>query len=337
MVMPSFHRALDRDAILRALSSFYGITTGDGDPAGDTLICSALIGSNDFVSTKTILLQSGDSIYESKGATVFNPLTGQITVSPAFSSQVIAGTAFYVLNTAAIAITPILDAITMNQGLVYYGVVTGVPGANQFEIASLAGMGEAKFSTVVPEYQYHAFVLRDASGPGAAPQGESQAVTGYGSVTGTFTANPFSAPVAIGDEILIIHPYLARIMNLYGYPPANGNLAANWNSGVATSGNPGADLVTLGADNVKNKVNSLLVDISGLTVGATITVRLFQLVNGVEREVYSETFVRGTDPDGLWIINGTVGIHEALRVEVHSNNAADDMAIVGYDYMLEAM
>jgi len=394
MVMPSLHQALDRDAILRALSSFYGITTADGNLAGTTLICSTLIGSNDFISTKTILLQSGDSIYEHRNATAFDTLTGQITVNPAFSSQVLAGTSFYVLNTAAVDIAPILAALAaiqaavgdpsadiltsltakwgdiarsldlilgarwdaagdlgtdiaallaavgpvgISQGLCYYGVVTALGGPNEFFIATLAGLGNAKFIDLAGVAPYYAFVLRDASGPGAAPQGEAQPITNYGSATGGFITNPFTAPVAVDDEILIIHPYLARIMNLYGYPPATGNLPANWNSGVATSGNPGADLVTLGAANVKNKVHSLLVDISGLTLAATIRVRLFQLVNGVEREVYNQTFVQGTDPDGLWIINGTVGIHEALRVELHSNNALDDMAVVGYDYMLEAM
>jgi len=53
--------------------------------------------------------------------------------------------------------------------------------------------------------------------------------------------------------------------------------------------------------------------------------------------VYEQSFTGGTDPDGLWIINGTVGIHEALRVEVESNNAADNGLAVNYDYMLEAM
>ncbi|MDP2323651.1 MAG: hypothetical protein Q8N51_06430 [Gammaproteobacteria bacterium] len=103
MVTQSLHHALDRDAILRALSSFYGITTADGNPGGTTLFCSALIASNDFISDKTILLQSGLSIFEDSGATGFNNVNGQITVTPAFSSQVLAGTGFYVLNASSAA------------------------------------------------------------------------------------------------------------------------------------------------------------------------------------------------------------------------------------------
>ena len=60
-------------------------------------------------------------------------------------------------------------------------------------------------------------------------------------------------------------------------------------------------------------------------------------VNGTERKLYEETFIKGTDPDGCWVVNGTVGIHEALRVEVESNTATDDGKSIAYDYMLEAM
>jgi len=335
MVMQrSLHHALDRDAILRALSSFYGITTADGNVAGTTLICSTLIGSNDFITDKIILLQSGDSIYENKGATAFNPLTGQITVDPAFSSQVLAGTGFYVLNqqSTAAAIASILAAIDKIQGLVYYGVVTGVPVAGQFEIASLAGLGAAKFATVVPEYQYHAFVLRDAAGGGAAPQGESQAVTNYGTATGNFTANPFTVPVDVGDEILVIHPYLARIMNLHGLPPITGSHAANWQ--VAEQ-----DLVSIGAANTKYKLHSLIVGIQNLV--GNITIRMYTLVAGVERRIYpipaAATFSVAADAPALPIVNGTWGIHDVVRVTVQSDNAADNGQNVDYDYLLEAM
>ena len=64
---------------------------------------------------------------------------------------------------------------------------------------------------------------------------------------------------------------------------------------------------------------------------------MYQIVNAVERLVYSQTFLRGTDPDGLWIINGTTGIHQALRVEVYSDNVADDAINCDYDYMMEVM
>lgn len=119
---------------------------------------------------------------------------------------------------------------------------------------------------------------------------------------------------------------------LAGETPASGSASKNWQSGIG-----GRELVSIGANDTKYKLHSLVVNISALTLGATITVRLFMQVHGTERKVYEQAFTQGTDPDGLWIVNGTLGIHEALRVEVESNQAGDNGATIDYDYMLEAM
>jgi hypothetical protein len=99
----------------------------------------------------------------------------------------------------------------------------------------------------------------------------------------------------------------------------------------------GADLVSIGTAGTRYKLHSLLVNIGALTPGATITVKLFMAVAGTERKVYEQAFTQGTDPDGLWIVNGTLAIHEVLRVEVESDNAGDNGLAIDYDYMLEAM
>jgi len=142
-------------------------------------------------------------------------------------------------------------------------------------------------------------------------------------------------------EVAVIEAKLdaaeAKLDKLAGETPVSDSVTANWQSGTGTSGEAGEDLVTLGANDTRYKLHSLLVNISALTVGATITVKLFMQVHGTERKVYSQAFTQGTDPDGLWIVNGTVGIHEALRVEVQSNNAGDNGRAIDYDYMLEAM
>lgn len=113
------------------------------------------------------------------------------------------------LGTDIASILASVGSSTVNQGLCYYGTVTAVPGANQFTIAALADMGNAKFADATAPYR--AFVMRDAGGAGAAPQGEMQSITAYVSATGTFTTEAFSEAVAVGDEILIIHPRLADI------------------------------------------------------------------------------------------------------------------------------
>ena len=95
-------------------------------------------------------------------------------------------------------------------------------------------------------------------------------------------------------------------------------------------------MVTIGDHNVRHKVHSLVISIHNL-VGTAVTARLYMLVNGVARKVYEQVFDAAADPPGLWIINGTLGIHEVLRVTLQSNEAADNGQAIDYDYMMEEM
>lgn len=163
--------------------------------------------------------------------------------------------------------------------------------------------------------------------------------------------NKADAAVTVVGVVASIIAYVKGLLNqvaliktstdkLAGATPVVGTTTANWNTATGTSTEAGEDLVTIGADNVSNKVLSLVLDISALTAGAVVTVKMFMEVNGVEKKVYSEGFVRqaqvqGSEPDGLWIIPGAVGIHEALRVEVYSDTS--ESKAIGYDYMLEVM
>jgi hypothetical protein len=128
-----------------------------------------------------------------------------------------------------------------------------------------------------------------------------------------------------------------KLDKLAGQTPATGSTTANWQSGTATSGETGSDVVTIGANDTKYKLHSVLLSIHNFQAGGKVTVKLFMQVNGTERKIYEEQFNKGTDPDGLWVVNGAVGIHEALRVEAESNKAADNGVAIHYDYMLEAM
>ena len=116
---------------------------------------------------------------------------------------------------------------------------------------------------------------------------------------------------------------------LTGKAPETGSTTANWQAAES-------DLTSLGADSTRHKLHSLLLSIHNL-VGTVITVRLYTKVKGTERKVYEQAFNATTDPAGLWVVNGTVGIHDILRVTLESNDAADNGQAVDYDYMLEAM
>jgi hypothetical protein len=116
---------------------------------------------------------------------------------------------------------------------------------------------------------------------------------------------------------------------LAGAVPVSGSAAQNWQTAES-------DVVLIGAAGVRNKVHDLSLNVS-LLAGTAITARLYKKVNGVERKVYEQAFNAATDPPGLPIINGTWASHEAIRVTLQSNNAADNGKAVDYDCMLEAM
>jgi hypothetical protein len=239
---------------------------------------------------------------------------------------------FFPLDGMATNINDIKALTDITHGLCYYGVVTDVPGVNQFTIAGLAGLGAGKFASVTPEYAYQAFVLRDTAGGSAAPQGENQPITNYATLTGNFSAGAFSVPVAIGDEILIIHPLLAKVANLGGAPGTNGNLAGNWNAAETT-------LCTIGAPLTRLKVHNLTIGIAALV--GNISIGLYTDVNGVERCIYpipgNTTFVAAADQPAIPVIMSTFGIKSAMRVTIQSDAPADDGAVAEYDYLVEAM
>jgi len=131
---------------------------------------------------------------------------------------------------------------------------------------------------------------------------------------------------------------------LAGQAPVEGSVTANWNTANGTSGELGEDLVTIGIATTRYKLHSLLLDVLALTDGAKIHVKLFMKINSNERKVYDQEFTIPTTagaetppPDtlGLWIVNGTVVIHDTLRVEVHSDT--NENVAIGYTYVLEAM
>jgi hypothetical protein len=228
--------ALARAELIHALTAYTGITTADGAVTRDTLIDANLIGSNDYITEKTILIQSGPANNEDKAAISFIPGSGQINVDSAFSAQIMAGTIFRILNisTVELDVVNILTRIGTNtdpagtttlfawlariwaslfgsQGLYYEGTVTAA-AAPSFTIASLAGLGAGKFSDA--QAPYWAFVSRDAGGAGAIPQGQMRVITFYDTATGQFATPAFGAAVAVDDKVMILHPRLAEIANL---------------------------------------------------------------------------------------------------------------------------
>ena len=232
----------------------------------------------------------------------------------------------------------------IDTGLGYKGIVTAIPGANQFILPGFVGKGLGKFDGVTNPYGV--FVFRDAGGLGAAPQGELQLVTAFNSLTGLFTTLPFTAPIAIGDEILVVHPAIAAALGitvgvaqigyLHGMVPLSGFTTGNWNAG----GVGGTLVCAIGAAGVRYKVHSLIIDITAL--GGNVTPMMYITVAGVLKKIFppkaGTTFqVAAGDAPGIAIINGTFGIANQLRVMAYSDAPGDDGTNINFEYFVEQM
>lgn len=100
--------------------------------------------------------------------------------------------------------------VRQQRGLSFSGPVTAATSTTVMVIGSLAGFGNDYF------VGWWAYVLWDAGGASAAPQGEWRLVTDYVSSTGTFTHNAFTAQTALTDIILLVHPAIHEPISLRG-------------------------------------------------------------------------------------------------------------------------
>ncbi len=199
-------------SLYSSLISYIGLTTAAGSALGTTLVCADLA-LKPSLDGQLVKILSGAAKDQVRAIEVHNGNT--LIVGVAFTNvagavqQILIGTSFAVISIIGGGGGP---GPAPSEGLVYYGVVDAI-AANQFTIGSLAGLGIGKFDGV--NNPYFAFVLRTALGTGLAPQGEQQAITAYANATGTFTTTAFTVAVAVGDEILIVSPYLAAMGMLY--------------------------------------------------------------------------------------------------------------------------
>ena len=233
------------------------------------------------------------------------------------------------------AILAALGPTSVAQGLYYYGVVTAVPGANQFTIPALIGQGASKFADATAPYR--AFVFRDAGGVGAAPQGEMQSVTGYVTATGVFTAPGFGGGgVAANDEILIIHPRLADILAIR---TQTDRLNGTETTGVfAHQNNLLWQTVFTLPGNTRTKVHSIWLDFTLLTQNMTYRLSYDYGALGVFVVFDSNAAAPWTPAldDGILIACNFVRAHQ-LRLELQSAVLEGAIRNIPYEVYEEAM
>lgn len=128
---------------------------------------------------------------------------------------------------------------------------------------------------------------------------------------------------------LIIDATKATTDKQAGSTVNNITAAIDWNAAESV-------VVAIGTAATRNKPHSLLLDVSALSDGAAINVRMYQKINdNADVKIYDETFTINNDPDGLWIVNGSVATHDVLTVKVESDTA--ESVAIEYTYVLEAM
>ncbi len=255
--------------LLEWLGSYEDSTTANGNAGGTTAVCTGLAAEPSYDGALLKIL-SGPAAGQFRPIAVHagNTLTVAVgfTDSTGAAQQITADTRFIILPLSAGGGGP---GPAPEESLSYYGIVDAVPGANQFTIAGLAGLGAGKFAGATNPYQ--AFVLRDAGGASAAPQGELQEITAYTTATGVFATAAFTAAVAVGDEILILHPAIA---------------AALVASVVVASGTFTTSSATVPADNTRTEGANffrgmLLIPTAGTYINRATRIVEFTTVTGV--------------------------------------------------------
>lgn len=88
---------LTQPAAKTDLVLYEGVTTLDGNGGGTTIIDSSLIGSNDFLTNVTLYINSGAADKEVRDISSFISASGTITISTAFSTQILSGISYKVL------------------------------------------------------------------------------------------------------------------------------------------------------------------------------------------------------------------------------------------------
>jgi len=134
--------------------------------------------------------------------------------------------------------------------------------------------------------------------------------------------------------------YLDNLNNLRGGETENTATSLDLTAvGGGTSGEDGADVFIL-STTTRKKIHFLGVSIANCTAAATITIRMYTKVLNADATLtkfYEQSFIAGTTPDLIPIIDGTLVIRNDLRVEMHSNNAGDNSVDVPYFYITEDM
>jgi len=113
-----------------------------------------------------------------------------------------------------------------------------------------------------------------------------------------------------------------------------GSTVANWNSGVAPSGAAGATLATIGVAGQWYRLNQFTIVTAGFNAAATVYIRSYMDLLGVNRLVIDDDYVMPQEVAFLsWWFDAE--FYGPFSVEIYSDQAADDGLAVAYEYRIK--
>ncbi len=199
------------------------------------------------------------------------------------------------------SLVALLKQAVTQQGLIFFGDVTTFTDLNNFASTDLAGRENDFFRG------WYVMCVRDDGGAAAAPQGEYRLITDYTNA-GAFEHNAFSAVMAAGDQVQIIHPMLYEILTIRGGPETLESLDAELDAMLDLGD---GDVLTLVMDGTEQTLYEttgsafiyeflgLWIDWTGLNAGALedTSIRFYLKVDGANyRLVSTEVFLAAAVP-----------------------------------------
>jgi len=207
-------------------------------------------------------------------------------------------------NKADIAAAGIIKAVnsilalakqSAKQSFFMLADVTTFTNLNNFESLDLVGYENGFFGGGAAGW--YVFVVRDDVGAGAAPTGEYRLITGYVSATGGIVHNAFSANLAVGDQVMLIHPMLYEILTIRGGAETLESLDDELDAMLDLAGGDALTLLMTGAEQTLYEYPAaadmpgahpfffagLKIDWTGLNFGGgeNTSIRFYELVDGV--------------------------------------------------------
>ena len=234
------------------------------------------------------------------------------------------------------SLVALLKQAVTQQGLIFSGDVTTFTDANTFASTDLVDRESDFFGGGAAGW--YVFVTRDDGGAGAAPTGEYRLITNYVSGTGTFTHNAFSANLAVGDQVQIVHPMLYENLTTRGGPETLESLSDELDAMLDLGDGDVQTLVMDGTEQTLYETTGstfiyeflgLWIDWTGLNAGAgeNTEIKFYLKVDGANyRLISTETFLAAAVP--------------VPAVTMHPRNANTDVVpatqVFKQDYLITA-